>query len=129
MTEKVNAFVHMFSALYSGVFTSLAWFLAPPSYFSRSHLAALLTTGTAAVALDFSAAVKQWRSHPSGYLLSIALHFLFAIAVVATMTFDHAQSKPSSLVWWFATRNYLFVSLIALVRVFVATNLIVERGR
>lgn len=51
MKEKLNALVHLLSALYSGMVTLLAWFLAPPLYFSRSQLAALLTIGSGAVAL------------------------------------------------------------------------------
>jgi hypothetical protein len=88
-----------------------------------------LAVGIAAMILDASAAIMQWRKPPSGYILSIALHGLFAEAVVTAMGFEYMQSASHSFVSWFMSNNYAFVAVLAVVRIVAGVSLLPSTER
>jgi hypothetical protein len=124
MKEKANAILHLVSALYSGLFVVLAIYIAPLASVLRIPVRVPLIVGIAATILDASAAVVQWRKPPSGYILSIALHFAFAQAVVITTAWEYMQSESHSFVSWFISNRYPFVVALAFVRVIAGVSLL-----
>ena len=92
MKEKVNGFLHLISALYTAVFTVLGLFIAPVRLVSGGPIRLFVSIGIGAIILDAIAAFLQWHRPSSGHILSIALHFLFAEAVVTITAFEYLQS-------------------------------------
>ena len=124
MKERANAVVHLVSALYSSLFVVLAGFIAPLPWVARVQVRVPLLLGITAIIFDASAAVVQWRKPPSGYIFSVALHFVFAQAVVITTASEYIQSGSHSFISWFISNNYSFVAALALVRVVAGVSLL-----
>ena len=122
MKERANAVLHLVSALYSGLFVVLAAYIAPLAWVLRIHVRVPLIVGIIAVLLDTSAAVAQFRTPPSGYIFSSALHFIFTQAVVITTAFEYLQSGSHSFISWFIANHYGVVTGLALVRVIVGVS-------
>jgi hypothetical protein len=129
MKERANAILHLVSALYSGVFAVLALFIAQLPWVSRMQVRVPLIVGIAAFILDASAAVLQWRKPPSGYILSVALHFVFAEAVVIVTAWQYMQSGSHSFVSWIISNNYSFAAGLALARVIAGVSLLPDTER
>ncbi len=124
MKERINAILHLASALYSGVFAVLAVFIAPLPWVSMAPVRVPLIVGITAIILDASAAVAQWHQPPSGYILSVVLHFVFTQVVVITTAFQYMESGSHSFVSWFIQNNYSLVAALALVRVVAGVSLL-----
>jgi hypothetical protein len=124
MKERAKAVLHLASAFYSGTLMALGVFISPLPLVLRMQVRALLIMGTTAIILDVWAAVVQWCKPPSGYILSIALHFVFAEAVVIVTGLKYMQSGSHSFISWFISNNNGFVAVLAVVRVVAGVSLL-----
>ena len=124
MKERANAVLHLVSALYGGLFITPALSIAALPSVLKVQVRVPLIIVIAAIILDASATVVQWRKPPSGYIFSIALHFVFVEAVVTVTAYEYMQSGSHSIVAWFVSNNYEFVAVLALVRVVAGVSLL-----
>ena len=129
MKERINAAIHLVSALHSCLFVVLTAYIAPLALVLRVPVRVPVAIGISAMILDFSAAVAQWRKPPSGYIFSIALHGIFAQAVVIITGLEYMRSESHSFVSWFISNNYGFVAVLAVVRVVAGVSLLPEERR
>ena len=124
---KVNAAVHILSALYVMALAVVFWALAPPTYFSMSWARVLLLIGGIFVALDLTMAFVQWRG-AKGRLFSLALHLIFVAAVVATITYQYRQDHPREVIHWFENRDFWFISLMSMLRLIMSLIIVNSTG-
>ena len=124
MKERLNAILHLTSALYSSLFVVLTAHMAPLARVLRVPVRVPLIIRISATILDFSAAVAQWRKPPSGYIFSVVLHLVFTQSVVITTAFEYMESGSHSFISWFISNNYFFIVALALLRVFAGASLL-----
>ena len=124
---KISAVLHTVSALYFLLLLVLGISIAGAKFVFPWEPWLLIPIGSAAMLLETYAAVAQWRSSLARRSLSVVLHFLFAAAVFTMITVEYARAQPPSVGDWFAANNYLFVSLLALARMFAGVSLMSDK--
>lgn len=129
MHHIVNSTIHLASAFYWALGSTLAIFVGLASRFPPPEIRVWIGAGIGLAALDLLAGAKQWRSPTSGRVLSIVLHLVVSTAIVSLVTFEYVQAKPRSFLIWFSRDNYWFVAVLALVRLCVGNALLLgNRG-
>ena len=127
LKKRLNASVHFISGMAIAFFTLAVAFLAPEGYFSAKQLLLWVTIGLIIVALEYITAVKHWHGPASGVYLSIALHLVFAVTVIATIAYEFRQNRPFSPVSWFHAKQFGAVTILAITRISAATFLLISK--
>ena len=122
MHHRVNSVIHLASASYWALALCILSSVAP--FYSLLAFPVWAGTGVGLLGVDLLAAVKQWRSPFSGRVFSIMLHFSVAILIVSLITFEYLQAEPESFLVWFRTNDYLFVAVLAIVRLWAGNALL-----
>lgn len=116
MSARLNAILHFVSALYAGVVIGFVVVFVPKSLVSPAEVRFLLAVAVSFLALDAAAVVLQWRKPRSAQTFSVALHFTFAAAVIAVVTFEYLQNQPRVSARWLLKNDYGFFLLLGLSR-------------
>ena len=129
LKEKANSALHLVSALYWAASIVVIGWVSTLLYLPGTQVRIWIIIGTSAVLLDLWGAALQWHRPASGYVLSISLHFVFALAVVIIGIFEYIESGSASFLCWFSLNNWAFVSVLALLRVIMGVALLPDAAR
>ena len=125
MTARLNALLHMVSALYAVVLVGFVVVFVPRSLVSQTEVRLLLVVAVSFLVLDAAAAFLQWRKPASARTLSVALHFAFCAEVIAIVTLEYLQNQSFS-VRWLLKNDYGFFLLLGLCRL-LAVGFLLEK--
>ena len=116
MSFRFNTILHIVSALYAAVVIGFVVVFVPKSLVSPTEVRLLLAAAVSFLALDAAAAVLQWRKSRFAETFSMALHFAFAAAVIAVVTFEYLQNQERFSARWLLKNDYGFFVLLGLTR-------------
>jgi hypothetical protein len=114
------------SASYWALAIAIAAFFSTAPFHSLLEFPVWVSTGLGLLGIDLLAGVKQWRSPSYGRVFSMMLHFSVAILIVSLITFEYLQAEPESFLVWFRTNTYWFVTVLAVVRLWVGNTLLFD---
>lgn len=129
MSPRLNAVLHIVSALYAAVVIGFVVVFIPKSLVSPTEVRLLLAVAVSFLALDAAAVVLQWRKPRSAQTLSMALHFAIAAAVIAIVTFEYLQNQPRLSARWLLKNDYGFFLLLGLARLLAGGFLLEKESR
>ena len=129
MSAKLSVILHVISALYAAVVIGFVVVFVPKSLVSSIEVRMLLAAAVSFLSLDAAAAVLQWRKPRSVQTLSVGLHFAFAAAVIAVVTFEFLQNQPKFSARWLLQNDYGFVLLLGLCRLLAGGFLLEKETR